>query len=476
MAKIIDPLVKWYLAKTIDRLESKIEFITEYQPILIEEKKHKIESRLSLLALRNNHRLLPLSISSGIATEYVLEAKALETKKIEDSAYWHHRALEQTHKRAIKKGGADPSAIDAKYQNHLQAAALKKQAKLDALKSKYAQNPEMQSQSKTQYELLRERLETGYQTLKTKLESDYRKFADQKQNTMTESLAKLNIDLKKSLERFSHYESIVNPLSGLIDEDTILKLDHLSMHFGGLKAVDDLSFSVKKGEIFGLIGPNGAGKTTVFNCITRFYRPTSGSVYYRNYLNEPLDLNRFKVHNVIKEGIVRTFQNVELIWELPVLENLLVAGHTLYRTGFFGQLFNIRRIRREEMIMRQKAMKILADLDLLQYQYMYPLGLPYGILKKVELGRTLMVNPALIILDEPAAGLNDVETDNLAITIKKIQNEYHTTIFLVEHHMGLVMKICDTICAISFGKLLAIGTPQAIQASKVVREAYLGGE
>ncbi|PKK97629.1 MAG: ABC transporter ATP-binding protein [Tenericutes bacterium HGW-Tenericutes-2] len=262
----------------------------------------------------------------------------------------------------------------------------------------------------------------------------------------------------------------------MIDQDTILKLDRLSMHFGGLKAVDELSFSVKKGEIFGLIGPNGAGKTTVFNCITRFYKATSGQIFYRNRLNEPLNLNQFVVHNVIKEGIVRTFQNVELIWELPILENLLVAGHTLYRTGFFGQLFNIRRIRREEMIMRQKALKILSDLDLLAYQYAYPIGLPYGILKKIELARTLMVNPQLIILDEPAAGLNDAETDNLALTIKKIRDEYQATIFLVEHDMGLVMEICDTVCAISFGKKLAIGTPKEIQSSQIVREAYLGGE
>jgi branched-chain amino acid transport system ATP-binding protein len=126
--------------------------------------------------------------------------------------------------------------------------------------------------------------------------------------------------------------------------------------------------------------------------------------------------------------------------------------------------------------MKMKAQKILEDLDLLQYAYQYPLGLPYGILKKIELARTLMVNPKLIILDEPAAGLNDAETDALATTIYKIRDEYKTTIFLVEHDMSLVMKICDTVCAISFGKKLAIGTPKEIQSSKVVREAYLGGE
>jgi len=263
---------------------------------------------------------------------------------------------------------------------------------------------------------------------------------------------------------------------GILKCDELLKLDKLSMHFGGLKAVDELSFTVKKGEIFGLIGPNGAGKTTVFNCITRFYKPTAGEVYFKNHLNETVHINDVVVHNIIKEGIVRTFQNVEMVWELNILENLLVAAHTKYRSGFFGHLFNSRLLRQEEVIMKTKAQKILKDLELLQYSYAYPMGLPYGILKKVELARTLMVEPRLIILDEPAAGLNDSETDALAETIKKIRDEYNTTIFLVEHDMGLVMDICDTVCAISFGKKLAIGSPKEIQNSKVVREAYLGGE
>ncbi|MBI9009470.1 MAG: ABC transporter ATP-binding protein [Tenericutes bacterium] len=263
---------------------------------------------------------------------------------------------------------------------------------------------------------------------------------------------------------------------GILAEGELLKLEDLSMHFGGLKAVDKLSFTVKEGEIFGLIGPNGAGKTTVFNCITRFYKPTSGKMHFKNKINNTVDLNELVVHNIIREGITRTFQNVEMIWELNILENLLVAAHTEYRSGFFGHLFNSRLLRHEEVVIKSKAYKILTDLDLLQYAYQYPMGLPYGILKKIELARTLMVNPKLIILDEPAAGLNDVETDALAKTIHKIREEYNTTIFLVEHDMGLVMEICDTVCAISFGKKLAIGTPKEIQNSKVVREAYLGGE
>ncbi|MFH0993383.1 MAG: ATP-binding cassette domain-containing protein, partial [bacterium] len=213
-----------------------------------------------------------------------------------------------------------------------------------------------------------------------------------------------------------------------------------------------------------------------FNCITRFYRPTSGEMLYRKNPVEVIRLNDYPVHNIIRQGIVRTFQNVELVWELSILDNLLVAAHTMYRTGFFGQLLHTQKLRQEEEVMRAKAFGVLKTLDLLPFTYMIPYGLPYGILKKVELARTLMANPKLIILDEPAAGLNDMETENLASLIKRIRDEYQATIFLVEHDMGLVMDVCDTVCAISFGKMLAIGTPAEIQADKQVRGAYLGEE
>jgi branched-chain amino acid transport system ATP-binding protein len=159
-----------------------------------------------------------------------------------------------------------------------------------------------------------------------------------------------------------------------------------------------------------------------------------------------------------------------------VIDNLLVGAHKSYQTGFFQHMIQSKRLKQEEQVQRAKAYQILESLELTPYAYMYPLGLPYGILKKVELARTLMTNPKLIILDEPAAGLNDLETEALAKTIKKIRDDYQTTIFLVEHDMGLVMDICDTVCAISFGKKLAIGTPKEIQQNKIVREAYLGGE
>jgi branched-chain amino acid transport system ATP-binding protein len=261
-----------------------------------------------------------------------------------------------------------------------------------------------------------------------------------------------------------------------LDKDIILELNGLTMQFGGLKAVDNLSFRVKEGEIFGLIGPNGAGKTTVFNCITQFYKPTAGKVLYNDKNGYTIDLTKVKVHDVIKTGIVRTFQNVELIWELSVLDNLLVAGHTLYKARLFEHMIHSRRLKREEKALKEKAISVLERLNLLAYKDFIPYGLPYGILKKIELARTLMIDPRLIILDEPAAGLNDAETEELSKVIKQISKDFNCTIFLVEHDMGLVMDICDTICSISFGKMLAIGTPSEIQNNKLVQEAYLGSE
>ena len=246
------------------------------------------------------------------------------------------------------------------------------------------------------------------------------------------------------------------------------------MQFGGLKAVDDLSFEVKNGEIFGLIGPNGAGKTTVFNCITQFYKPTKGKLLFREKTGNIIKLTDYVVHNVIKKGIVRTFQNVEVVKEITVLENLLVAAHSQYHSSLFTQFLHLPYLKKEEKAIRAKAEEVLEFMGLSLYKNWLAWGLPYGVLKKIEIARTLMNNPQLIILDEPAAGLNDSETADLTKLIRKIQEKYKCTILLVEHDMGLVMDICDTVCAISFGKLLAIGNTEEIQANKEVQAAYLG--
>ena len=256
--------------------------------------------------------------------------------------------------------------------------------------------------------------------------------------------------------------------------DSVLRIQVLCMYFGGVKAVDGLSFEVKPGEIFGLIGPNGAGKTTVFNCITQFYKPTSGQLLFQGEAGGEINLCKKKVHEVIDLGIVRTFQNVEVIRELTVLENLLIAGHRQFQASLATQALHLPRLKREEQRIREKAEKVLGFMDLMLYRDRYAYGLPYGILKKIEIARTLMAEPKLIILDEPAAGLNDTETAELAGLIRRIRQEYQCAVLLVEHDMGLVMDVCDRICAISFGRLLAIGTPEEIQANEDVRTAYLG--
>lgn len=256
----------------------------------------------------------------------------------------------------------------------------------------------------------------------------------------------------------------------------ILTVEGLSIAFGGLKAVNDLSFHVNAGEIYGLIGPNGAGKTTAFNCITQFYKPDQGKVLFNGIADKEVDLVGEKTHNIIKLGLVRTFQNVELIGDLTLLENLLVGGHITYKTGLLSSAFKLPKARKEEASLTEKAMEVLRFLKIDDKAHEFAGGQPYGILKKVELGRTLMSNPRLIILDEPAAGLNDTETAELSLLIKEIRDEYQCSILLVEHDMRLVMSICDRICAISFGQKLAEGTPKEIQASKDVQEAYLGKE
>jgi len=284
-----------------------------------------------------------------------------------------------------------------------------------------------------------------------------------------------NIKLKASFKEVSaalekHYAHA----SGELDNDVIMSLRGVKMYFSGIKAVDDLSFDIKEGHIFGLIGPNGAGKSTLFNCITQFYKPTGGEIHYRDRFNNIIDLTHYKTHDVVKTGIVRTFQNLEMVLNVSVLDNLLIGAHTYYRTGLLGQFVHSTHLKNEEQVNRAWAMEILERMNLLQYKDMSPAGLPYGVLKKIELARTLMVNPKLIILDEPAAGLNDAETEELAEIIKEIHDDFNCTIFLVEHDMNLVMNVCDTVCAISFGKMLAIGTPEEIQTNPLVQEAYLG--
>lgn len=197
-------------------------------------------------------------------------------------------------------------------------------------------------------------------------------------------------------------------------------------------------------------------------------------MHFENKYGEVVDLRSFKVHDIILQGIGRTFQNIELVKEISVIENLLVASTRSYRTGFVGHLLGSPTLKKEDKLLRAKAMRILKFMGLESYAQWFAMGLPYGILKKVEIARALMADAKLIIMDEPAAGLNDKETAELTETIRKIRDEFGVTILLVEHDMGLVMSVCDTVCAISFGQMLGIGTTEEIQKNKAVQEAYLG--
>lgn len=261
-----------------------------------------------------------------------------------------------------------------------------------------------------------------------------------------------------------------------LDNQLILKVNDLSISFGGLKAICDFSFDVKEKEIFGLIGPNGAGKTTVFNCITQFYRPDKGAVIFRNKKGKIVNLVNEKVHNIINLGLVRTFQNVEVIKELSIIDNVLIGAHIDFKTSGISQALRFPRAKQEEKKIREKAGEILEILGIYEVKEQLAGGQSYGILKKVEIARALMCDPKLIILDEPAAGLDDKETELLAQTIKNVREQFNCSILLVEHDMRLVMGICDRVCAISFGKFLACASPNEIQKNKAVQEAYLGEE
>ena len=255
--------------------------------------------------------------------------------------------------------------------------------------------------------------------------------------------------------------------------DILLSASALSVRFGGVLAVDNVSFDVRDGEVFPLIGPNGAGKTTVFNLISRIYTPTTGSIQYQGP-NGMLTLTEQPAHRIASLGIARTFQNIELFEHATVLHNLLIGRHTHRRTGFWSEVFFTPGTRAAELEAREKAEQVIDFLDLQHHRDSLVAGLPYGVRKVVELARALCTEPKLLLLDEPSSGLNVEETDDMAFWIQDIVNDLGITVLMVEHDMSLVSKVSDRVVAMNQGRVLAMGTPREVQTDPGVIEAYLG--
>ncbi|WP_296509669.1 ABC transporter ATP-binding protein [Rhodoferax sp.] len=255
--------------------------------------------------------------------------------------------------------------------------------------------------------------------------------------------------------------------------DTLLSAQNLSVRFGGVLAVNQVSFDVKQGEVFTLIGPNGAGKTTVFNLISRIYTPTTGNITYQGPQGM-LELTAQAPQEVASLGIARTFQNIELFEHASVLHNLLIGRHTHRKTSLWQDLFFTPAVREAEIKAREKAEEVIEFLDLQHYRDSLVAGLPYGVRKVVEMARALCTEPKLLLLDEPSSGLNVEETDDMAFWIQDIKNELGITVLMVEHDMSLVSKVSDRVLAMNQGEVLAMGSPREVQADPAVVEAYLG--
>jgi branched-chain amino acid transport system ATP-binding protein len=253
------------------------------------------------------------------------------------------------------------------------------------------------------------------------------------------------------------------------DGHPLLRVEDVVLRFGGVVALGGVSFEVRRGEIRGLIGPNGSGKTTLFNCISGIYRPTAGDIRF-----DGRPLSAEGRHRMAALGIGRTFQHVALFRSLNVRENVLAGAHSLARSGFVANALRLAPVRREEREAESRARHLLALLDLDSLAEVPVTALPFGTQKRVELARALAAGPKLLLLDEPAGGLNHDEVDGLARLLERIRREFALSILLVEHHMNLVMRVSDRVVALDFGQKIADGTPGAVRAEPAVVRAYLG--
>ena len=251
---------------------------------------------------------------------------------------------------------------------------------------------------------------------------------------------------------------------------TFFQADNLIINFGGIRAVDDVSFAVSKGEVFTIIGPNGAGKTTIFNLVSRIYEPTVGRLVF-----EDRDITKVPPHRIAALGIARTFQNIELFEHATLLENLLLARHVHKKSTFFGELLFLPAVRQMEVEHREAVERVIDFLNLQEYRDALIVNLPYGVRKVTELARALCTGPKLLLLDEPSSGLNVEETEDMAFWIEDIKNLLGITVLMVEHDMNLVSAVSDRVLALNYGRPIATGTPNEIKSHPEVVRAYLGG-
>ena len=254
-----------------------------------------------------------------------------------------------------------------------------------------------------------------------------------------------------------------------MSEDTILKLDHITKRFSGLVAVNDLSLEMKKRTIHALIGPNGSGKTTTVNQITGTYAPTEGEIYYKNTCTTLM-----QPYQIARLGISRTFQNLKLFQSMTVMENLMVGGHQMTKLGILKFLYHFREAGKEEQLLRERAEEVLEYIGLEDIRDVNVKNLPYGKQRKLEIARALATEPKLLLLDEPAAGMNPNETAELMETIRFVRDHFGMTILLIEHDMKLVSGICERLTVLNFGQVLCTGPTQEVLSNPEVIKAYLG--